>query len=54
VAVLADRMDEVQRLLAADPGLLRATTDVGETPLKLAERYGRARLVEWLRSAAGE
>lgn len=51
VAILADRLDDVRRHIAADPGLLKVTTELGETPLAFAERYGKTAIAEVLRSA---
>lgn len=53
VAILADRLADAQRLVAAEPGLLRARTDLDETPLAFAERYGKTTIAEALRSAGG-
>jgi ankyrin repeat protein len=47
-ATVAGDVDEVERLVGQDPGLLNAKGEHGFTPLMLACAEGRVEVVRWL------
>ena len=53
-AVKNGKLDEVQRLVAADSNLVTATDDAGNTPLHLACQSGQAAIVELLIKAGAD